>query len=215
MNPNSFIFLLLLLAIALLGAYHSLSAVPVETAFTRFFALSGFVLLSASLIMGPLAVLRPKQFAVLIEPRRAVGLAAFIFAFVHILISLGLTFGWKFGILLRSPGFIAAVPATLLLFVLAVTSSDYAIRLLGPALWKNVQRFNYLAFILVFLHFILKSNGLLPAEGGALAVNFAEWACIVLGAATVSVQAAGFLARRKMQAENRAKSQSAGTPPSA
>jgi len=213
MNKPSFLFLLIIIALAVLGAYHALFPIPAEIAFTRFFALSGFMLICVSLLIGPLATIWPKSFALLIEPRRAVGIAAAAFAFIHILISLGLTFGWNLNVLLGTPGFIVVVPATILLFVLAVTSADYAIKILGPGLWKNVQRFNYLVFILSFAHFILKSNGLFTALQGKTFVNLAEVFCILLGIVTVALQFAGFFTRRKMQAENRAKMAAAGTPP--
>lgn len=213
MNKASFLFLLIIIALASLGAYHSLFPIPAEIAFTRFFALSGFLLICVSLIIGPLATIWPKSFALLIEPRRAVGIAAAAFAFIHVVISLGLTFGWNLNLLLGTPGFIVAVPATVLLFVLAATSADYAIKVLGPGLWKNVQRFNYLVFILSFAHFILKSNGLFTALQGKTFVNLAEVFCILLGTAAVVLQAAGFLTRRKMQAQNRAKMASAAAAP--
>jgi DMSO/TMAO reductase YedYZ heme-binding membrane subunit len=205
MNKASFLFLLLIGAMALIGAYNALFPVPASTTFIRFFALSGFLLLCVSLMLGPLMILWPATFGQLIEPRRAIGIACFVFVSLHILLLLAARFGFDALATLASTNPLITVPATIILFVLAVTSSDFAVKTLGPGLWKNVQRFNYLAFVLSFAHFILFSNGLFIAVSGKMFVNIAEVALVILGVLTVLLQVAGFMARKKKEAENKAK----------
>jgi len=207
MQKPSWLFLLLLLGVALIGAYQSLFQIDGMTSFIRFFALAGYFLLCVSLIIGPLVVIWPKEFAQYVEPRRAVGISCFIFALIHGILVLGPRWGWDFGFLLAGPGSMSTIPATLILLALALTSSDYAVKVMGPALWKNVQRFNYLAFIFSTVHFVLLANGLFVQVNGRTFVNIAEAVLLVLGLATAALQVAGFMTRRKRMAQMKA-----GTP---
>lgn len=211
MQKPSWLFLLLLLGVALIGAYQSLFQIDAMTSYIRFFALAGYFLLCVSLIIGPLVAIWPKEFAQYVEPRRAVGIACFVFAVIHGLLVLGPRWGWDFGFLLAGPGSMSTIPATLILLALALTSSDYAIKVMGPALWKNVQRFNYFAFIFSSVHFVLLANGLFVQVNGRTFVNIAEAALLCLGIATVVLQAAGFATRRKRMAQMKAGA-AAGNP---
>ncbi|MFH0737058.1 MAG: hypothetical protein V1827_00705 [Candidatus Micrarchaeota archaeon] len=205
MNGPSFLFLLLFCAIALIGAYNALFPVDAATAMTRSFALSGFLLLCVSLMLGPLMLIRPDIFGQLIEPRRAIGIACFVFVLSHILILFSARFGFDIGPTIFSANPFIVIPATLILFVLTITSSDFAIKALGAGMWKNVQRFNYLAFVLIFAHFLLYSNGLFANVRGTTFVNLSEAIMVLLGIATIVLQAAGIIIRKKKEAENRAK----------
>ena len=203
MQKPSFLFLLILGAVALLGAYQSLFPIPTMTSFTRFFALTAYLLLCVSLLIGPLTVFRPQTFGQIIEPRRAVGIACFAFVTVHGTLVIGPRYGWDLSPLVSSLGLAAAIPATLVLLALTLTSSDYAVKTLGPGVWKNIQRFNYLAFALASMHFILQSNGLFLDVNGKTFVNIAEIALLLLGAATVLLQVAGFIERRRKLASSK------------
>lgn len=213
MQKPGFLFLILFCAVALIGAYQALFPVPSATSFGRFFALSGYLLLCVTLIIGPLALFWPKEYAPIIEPRRAVGIACFVFALLHALLVVAVRWGWDFGPLLSGPGLFAAVPATLVLLALALTSSDYAIKMMGPGVWKNVQRFNYLAFAFSTLHFLLLSNGLFRQVGGKLFVNAAEALLLALGIATAILQVAGFAERRRRLAAASKKAADSEMPP--
>ena len=195
MQKGSFLFLLILCAVALLGLYHAASPLPGHIIFTRFFALSAYFLLCMSLVIGPLIILRPAVFGQLAEPRRAIGIACFVFVLLHILVLLALRYNWGIRQILNGDPLVS-IPAALLLLALTLTSSDYAVKKLGPSLWKNVQRFNYLAFILVSVHFITKATGL-PFISSGKSLNLAESALLILGLMTVGLQIAGFIARRK------------------
>ncbi len=204
MQKSSFLFLLIFCAIALLGAYQASQMGGSLTAFIRFTALVSYLLLCVSLIIGPLVVLRPTDFGQIVEPRRGIGIACFVFGAVHMFLVVAISMNWNLGPLLSSMDPLASVPGTILLLALAVTSSDYAIKVMGPGLWKNVQRLNYLAFIFISVHFIMKANGLSFLSGGSR-LNLAEAALLALGLATIGLQIAGFLVRRRKLSEAKEK----------
>ena len=201
MHKTSFLFLLLLLGVALLGTYHALSGDSATVLAVRFLALCAFFLLCVSLMIGPLAVFWPHQFAPLIEPRRAVGLAAFLFGALHVLLALSLYFGWDVGAAVSFLPNLIAAPAAVILLAGALTSCDFAVNRLGMAKWKSIQRFVYAAFVLLLAHFLLESNGLFAKGGKAVPLNLAEAALVLLAAATIILQIAGFYTRISRKAE--------------
>lgn len=96
--------------------------------------------------------------AVYTHARRAIGISTFCFAFLHAYISFfGLLAGFagipfldtRYEFLLGS-GTIALI----ILFLMASTSFDIAVRLLGPW-WKRLHRFVYVAGILALVHVTL------------------------------------------------------------
>ena len=201
MHKQSFLFLLLLLGVALLGAYHALSGDSATVLAVRFLALSAFFLLCVSLMIGPLAVFWPHQFASLIEPRRAIGLAAFLFGALHILLTMSLYFNWNIGAAVSFlPNSIAA-PAAVILLAVALTSCDFAVSRLGMAKWKSIQRLVYAAFVLLLAHFLLKSNGLFAKGDKIVPLNLAEAALLLLAAITIVLQIAGFYTRTTRKAD--------------
>ena len=197
MKPSK-MFLILFFASALLAAYQAMFPVTASIAFTRFLGLEGFMLVCMSMMIGPLMVLRPLEYAPLVEPRRAVGLASFFIIALHIFLATALEYEYNLaGELNQFPIFVA-VPAALIFLALALTSSDVAIHKLGVANWKTLQRFVYLAFILSFSHFLQMSTGLLTTTPSGLRfVNLSEVAMVLLGFATIGLQIAGFMAKRK------------------
>jgi methionine sulfoxide reductase heme-binding subunit len=99
----------------------------------------------------------------LVQRRRAIGVAAFVYAVLHLifyLIDMGniddiLDEFWALGIW---TGW-----AAMLLFVpLAVTSNDRSMRLLKAG-WKRLQRLVYPAAVFVLVHWIFVHNNLGPA----------------------------------------------------
>lgn len=118
-----------------------------------------------AMILSPLlSVLGPRPWlAWLIQRRRALGVAAFGYAVLHLIfyivdmgnvddmlaefLALGIWTGW----------------AAMLLFVpLAVTSNDASMRYLKAG-WKTLQRLVYPAAVLVLVHWIFIHNNLGPA----------------------------------------------------
>jgi methionine sulfoxide reductase heme-binding subunit len=119
----------------------------------------------AAMVLSPLlSLIGPRPWlSWLIQRRRALGLAAFGYAMLHLIfyiidmgnlddmlaefLALGIWTGW----------------AAMLSFVpLAVTSNDTSMRALKAG-WKRLQRFVYPAAVLVLVHWIFIHNNLGPA----------------------------------------------------
>lgn len=192
MHKGSFLFLVLLSAAAVLLTYHSSHELPAYVLIVRFLGVYSFLLLSLTIAISPLVSLRPGVFAQLIEPRRAVGIAAFVFALFHFLLAGFFYFDFNPAKSLAQPALVVGAAALLIMLALALTSSDYAVRALGNSSWKLLQKLNYLAFALVFAHFIMKSNGLF----GAKALNFAEVFLLLSAALAVALRVAALLKKK-------------------
>ncbi len=213
MQKPSFLFLLIAIGIALLAAYQPfIPALMPVSLIIRFLGMASFFLLCISLMIGPLAVLKPQTFAPLIESRRAVGITSFVFLFLHYMLVLALYFNFDFNALLAQFPLALAMPALWIMLIITLVSSDWATNKLGMGKWKTIQRFAYVAFLLGFAHFLLVSNGLYSRDGNAITVNFAEIALVALGTITVILQIVGFLTFRKRQAASRAATQPSSKP---
>lgn len=94
----------------------------------------------------------------LIRFRRQIGVLAFGYAALHLLVwvTLDLQFRWsEIGAdLLRRPYIMLGMLAFLLLVPLAATSNDGAIRRLGAAGWRRLHRLVYPAALLAGAHFV-------------------------------------------------------------
>lgn len=191
MDKGSFFYLLLFCAITLLATYDALFPLSASTAFVRFLGLAGFLMLCVSLIMGPLALISPKDFAILLVHRRAIGIISFVAISAHLVLSFWVQYNWNIvSFISTGPAAVLAVLATLMLIALTATSSDWAVKTFKQ--WKNIQRLAYVAFVFSFAHFILKSNGLFAFIGGKVFVNLSEVAMVFLGLATIWLQLWGF-----------------------
>src|SRR3989338_2690102 len=120
MNRTSELYLAIVVAIALLGAYHASLGLQGAVAMVRFLALTAFVLLCSALIIGPLAVLWPAQFAVLIEPSRAVGVSAFVFTLLHYLLVISLFFKFNFAMVLNNFPLAIQIPSMVIFLAMAL-----------------------------------------------------------------------------------------------
>ncbi|MBM3229013.1 hypothetical protein FJZ26_01150, partial [Candidatus Parvarchaeota archaeon] len=178
-----------------LGLFDLYAIPPAPGATVRFLGLGAFFLICVSLVIGPLAVLWPSAFGSIVESRRAVGISAFVFAALHSFIVLSFGLNWNFEVILSFFSFQLALPALVILLALALTSSDWVVRKLGFAKWQALHRLVYLAFVLLLGHFLIQ------ATYGGKQLNLAEMALVMLGALTVLLQVAGFVAfRRKKEA---------------
>ncbi len=115
------------------------------------------ILLLAGLSVTPLR--RLTGWNRVIRVRRLLGLFAFFYAFLHLLIYLGLDqgFAWSFIVedVVERPFITVGAGAFLLLVPLAVTSTKGWIRRLGKR-WRRLHRLVYLAASLGALHFYWK-----------------------------------------------------------
>lgn len=131
-----------------------------------------FAALAMCLIVGPLNVLRRAPNPRSNDLRRDLGLWSAATASAHVVFSVQHHFGGRVAFYFFDNGNVAfsairrdkfglanwiGVAATLIVLVLALTSSDAAIRLLGRR-WKQVQRWAYVLGALVVAHTVLFWN---------------------------------------------------------
>ncbi|MFK7763786.1 MAG: protein-methionine-sulfoxide reductase heme-binding subunit MsrQ [Roseobacter sp.] len=93
----------------------------------------------------------------LIKFRRAIGLLAFIYVALHLLVWLVLDVGilsqiWKD--ILKRPYITIGMVGFLLLVPLAITSNNWSVRRLGTS-WRRLHQLVYLAVVLGAVHFIM------------------------------------------------------------
>ncbi|MCX6773168.1 MAG: ferric reductase-like transmembrane domain-containing protein [Candidatus Micrarchaeota archaeon] len=174
---------------SIIAANYAFTADGAGRAVIRFMADSAFFLFSVSLILGPLAVIDSK-YASLIEPRRAVGLAAFFFAAFHIVLVSGIYFSWQPLAALAYLPNIVAVPAAFVLLLAALTASDFAVQKMGMKTWKMVQRLVYIGFVSVLAHVLLVTNS-------ASSLGPLQFALLALAVVAIAMQFYGFYLMRK------------------
>ncbi len=94
--------------------------------------------------------------------RRAVGLYAFLYTCLHLLVFFGLDYAFKFtqiwDLVTGKVYLLVGVLAVLLLIPLAVTSFDYFIRAMGRN-WKRLHWLVYPAVVVSILHYALAQKG--------------------------------------------------------
>ncbi len=137
-------------------------------------------LLILSLACTPLNTLF--KWSELLKRRRALGLYAFMYATIHILIYLDLDFGLAWSFILQNftqdPRLIVGLTAFLLLIPLAWTSFDVWKKRLGKN-WKRLHTFVYAIVPLAVLHFAWNKKGDIFALQGDIAQPLA-YALIVI-----------------------------------
>lgn len=124
-------------------------------------------LLALQLLIATLAVtpIRRLTGISLIRFRRALGVMVFVLALFH------LTVWWVLDVqstarvatdILKRPYITFGMAAFVLLVPLTATSSDLAIRKLGPLAWRRLHRLAYPAAILAGIHFVWLRKGWQP-----------------------------------------------------
>lgn len=121
---------------------------------------------AATLLVGPLWLLRQRRNPVNIDLRRDVGIWTGITGLAHVVFGLQIHLGGRFLLYFFEPrpdgyrlltnlfglsNWIGAV-ATVILAGLLLLSNDISLRWLRGARWKFLQRFNYLLFVTVLAH---------------------------------------------------------------
>lgn len=109
--------------------------------------------LVAILSLTPIAILTGIKSR--LHLRQAIGVTAFIYSFLHLTffcIDKGLMETFK------EFGNILGLVATIVMFVLAITSNKQSMRYLRKG-WKKLHRFAYLAGLLAILHMVLLEHG--------------------------------------------------------
>ena len=198
-----------LVAAAAIMTYVAFLLVPGRSTLERLSmatAYASLVLLGLALIIGPLNVLRAKVNPLSSYLRRDIGIVAGSIALVHVVLGLQVHMKGDFvqyffqrahgdgvgGLRLDAFGITNhfGLVATLIFLVLLAISSNLAIRKLGPERWKTIQRWTYVAVLLVIAHgFVYQA-----LEGRQLAfVTF----IIVVATIVATLQAFGYWRKKE------------------
>ena len=170
-------------------------------------AYPALVFLTASLLIGPWNVLRRKRNSVSSDLRRDVGIWAGALSVAHSVIGQNVHLRgrpWLYyiydpkqhhSIALRHDlfGFSndTGLLSALVVIALLATSNDFALRRLGTPQWKQLQRWNYAAFVLAAAHTI----GYQLPQKQNVSFHVTAFLCIAI---TLAMQTAGFLRRKAM-----------------
>lgn len=141
-----------------LGATGGLGVEPIAALEHRL-GLTGLQFLVAGLAVTPLRRLTGIN---LIRYRRALGLVGFFHIALHLLVWLLLDLqSWKlvWADIFKRPYITIGMVAFALLIPLAATSTDRAIRRLGPVRWRRLHRLAYVAVPLGAVHFTMLVKG--------------------------------------------------------
>lgn len=167
-------------------------------------AYPGLALLAATLLTGPLRVIRKRPNPVSDDLTRDIGIWAALVSLVHVVFGLQVHMRGRMWLLFikenlhfpfaRFDLFGAAnhtgLIATLILVMLFATSNDWALRSLGTKQWKRLQRWNYGLFAGVILHGVLYQ--VIENRNPPYTYIFAA-----MGAVVLIMQIAGFLHRKR------------------
>jgi len=140
------------------GLTGGLGPEPINT-LQRLYGLFALQLLIAGLAVTPLRT----YFGVnLIKFRRAIGVIAFSYVFIHLLVWLVLDIGDLSRIwadIVKRPYITIGMAGFLILIPLAVTSNNLSVRKLGPVRWRKLHKPVYLAVLLGGVHFVILRKG--------------------------------------------------------
>ena len=99
----------------------------------------------------------------LIKQRRPIGLLAFFYTCAHLLVWIWFDQGWDMSRIwteiLKRPFITVGIVGFLLMFPLAVTSNNRAIRRIGPIKWRKLHLLTYPIAIIGAAHFLLVVKG--------------------------------------------------------
>lgn len=131
-------------------------------ALNRTIALVAVALVGITFIIGPLSRFVKAANGYKIY-RKYLGLSAFLFMVFHALLSVVFFYDLDISFMLsfdnpRMLQVYSAIIAFFIFFLMAITSTVKAIRLLGPKNWKLLQTTGYIAMAFVMLHFMLANT---------------------------------------------------------
>ncbi|MBE0410844.1 MAG: sulfoxide reductase heme-binding subunit YedZ [Anaerolineales bacterium] len=131
----------------------------------------GLIFLILSLSCTPISTLT--GWIYVLKARRPLGLYAFFYICLHVMVFIGLDYIFDFNLILTEISekryVVAGISAFVLLIPLAITSTEGWMKRLGKK-WKRLHRLVYLAAILVIVHFVwlVKSDIREPLIYGAV-----------------------------------------------
>ena len=155
-HATAWILLILLLWRYLSG---NLTFNPIQAA-TQYTGKYALIFLVLSLSCTPLTTFTGSR--VFISVRRVLGLYAFFFATIHLIIFTGFDYGFDRALLqeaiFQKPFVIVGATAWIILMILAATSFRWWMKFLGKN-WLRIHRFVYLAAPLIALHYAWSLKG--------------------------------------------------------
>lgn len=163
-------------------------------------AYASLVLLSVTLVLGPLSMLAPQPLQKLMPMRREIGVWSFFLALAHVLllfhdhnwnvlrffITPGDGGAWTINLTAWGIGNYLGLGALVLAAVLAATSNDWSFRALGLSSWKHLQQLNYTLFALSAFHTLVY----LPVMKRSPAFWAVFWILTII---TIGLQTIGFV----------------------
>ena len=148
-----------LLRLFILGYLDDLTANPIEF-ITRSTGTWTITFLCMTLAMSPLQWIT--GFSQWVQLRKTLGLFTFFYGFLHFTIWYWLDHDFNFTAMIsdviKRPFITMGFIALLIMSLLAITSNQTAIRLLGGK-WKTLHRFIYLIAILAVIHYFWHKEG--------------------------------------------------------
>lgn len=134
-------------------------------------AYTGLLLLAATLLVGPLRILRGRTMPIASNDlRRDIGIWAGIVSVAHVVVGLQVHANSMLLYFFREVGpgkhlalrydlfglanYVGLI-ATMVVLLLLALSNDWSLRRLGAPKWKNLQRWNYAGFGLIALHSVI------------------------------------------------------------
>lgn len=159
-----------LVILCLIGIYLTTFYIPyadLNYVLTLAFGYLSLTLITLTLCIGTLMMLRNRRNPVNLNLRRDMGIWAGITGILHVVFAFTLRFNGEIllyfieaeTLSLRSDRFgisnYIGAGATLLLTLLLITSNNYSLRKLKGKRWKTLQRTNYVLAFLVILHTLL------------------------------------------------------------
>ncbi|HEX2914352.1 MAG TPA: ferric reductase-like transmembrane domain-containing protein [Chloroflexia bacterium] len=174
------------------------------------FGYVGLILIAVSLLIGPINMLKVRKNPVNIMFRRDTGIWAAITSFAHVLFAFALQLSWG-GTLLGLFFFANGAPklnlfgisdyiglfGTLILIFLLVLSNNHFLKALKGKRWKNMQRFNYLLFVLALGHTFTQQVN----NGRGMVMIFGV---LAVALAVLVAQSIGFVVYRKREQQRKA-----------
>jgi sulfoxide reductase heme-binding subunit YedZ len=156
LKPGIFLGAMVPLVVLLVrAATHTIGADPIAIALNQL-GLLALILLWASLAATPLKIVFDVKWP--IRVRKLLGLLAFFFATLHVLlysvIDQGLSLDAIIADVTKRPFITLGFSAYVLLIPLAATSTSGMLKRLGKARWDRLHRLVYVSAILAALHFI-------------------------------------------------------------
>ncbi len=168
-------FLLFSLAFWLLEFFYQYKGLvngQLGIALIRSFALAGATYIGVALLTSSIFKFRPRLSRYW-HLRRALGVMGFVFILFHVLSVIFVIDGGNLGGSvysfnpLENP-IIFGILAFPIFFVMAITSTDWAVAKLGYTRWKNIHRLVYLGYLSAVFHFLLVNPPLLKNIAGYL-----------------------------------------------